>query len=209
LALAQAIVKEAGKHEVWLALNARLPDSIDALRAAFIERLPPERIRVFELPGPVAELDLDNSWRTQAAELVREKYLADLSPDVVHLSTFFEGVGDDVVASIGRLDQGPPTAVTLYDLIPMLRPESYLTDPKLRRSYLRRVQSLRRADLLLAISESSGREAIEVLQISPERIAVIGTGLRQAFQEIEICQESRLRLLAQYGLQRPFVHWRG
>ena len=62
----------------------------------------------------------------QAAELLREKFLADLRPDIVHVSTLFEGIHNEVVASVGRLNTTPPTAVTLYDLMPMLRPESYL-----------------------------------------------------------------------------------
>jgi glycosyltransferase involved in cell wall biosynthesis len=174
LALAQAIAREACQHEVWLALNGRFPDSIEPLRAAFAELLPPDRIRVFDLPGPAAEFDPANTWRKQAAELVREKFLADLNPDIVHLSTLFEGFGDDVATSVGRLSSLIPTAATLYDLIPMLYSDIYLSDPMIKRSYLRRIQSLKRADLLLAISESSRREAIHALKISEERITKLG-----------------------------------
>ena len=63
LALALAMARHAGRHEIWLALSGRFPDSIEPLRAAFADLVPPERIRVFELPGPVAELDLANAWR--------------------------------------------------------------------------------------------------------------------------------------------------
>src|SRR5271166_6829070 len=125
LALAQAIGREADQHEIWLALNGRFPDSIEPLRANFADLLPAERIRVFELPGPVAEADLANTWRMQAAELLREKFLADLRPDVVHLSTVLEGWGNEVVVSAGRFNPTIPTTATLYDLIPLLRPETY------------------------------------------------------------------------------------
>jgi glycosyltransferase involved in cell wall biosynthesis len=205
LALAQAIAREAGRHELWLVLNGRFPDSIEPLRASFAELIPPERIRVFELPGPVAELNIANTWRMQAAELLREKFLADLHPDVVHLSTLFEGLSDDIVSSVGRLDPNAPTAVTLYDLIPMLKPDSYLIEPAVKRFYLRRAQSLKRADLLLAISESSRREAIEALDISPERIATIGAGLPESFQKVTGASEGQVDLMARYGLNRPFV----
>ena len=113
LALAKEIAREAGRHEVWLVLNGRFPDSIQPLRAEFANLVPPERVRIFELPGPVAEADPANSWRRHAAEMLREKFLADLCPDVVHVSTLFEGFGNDVVISIGRLDASLPTAVTL------------------------------------------------------------------------------------------------
>src|ERR1700693_418164 len=122
LALAQSIARDAGDHEVWLAQGGRFPDSIEPLRAAFARLIPPERIRVFEVPSHLAELEVANGWRMQAAELLREKFLADLRPDIVHVSSLFEGYGDDHVASVGRLDPNIRTAVTLYDLIPLLQP---------------------------------------------------------------------------------------
>jgi glycosyltransferase involved in cell wall biosynthesis len=98
LALAQAIARAGVQHEVWLALNGRIPESIEPLHAAFANLIPQERIRLFELPGPVAERDFANSWRKQAAELLREKFFADLHPDIVHVSTLFEGFANEAVA---------------------------------------------------------------------------------------------------------------
>jgi glycosyltransferase involved in cell wall biosynthesis len=209
LALAEAIAREAGHHDVWLALSGRFPNSIERLCAKFATLIPPEQIRVFELPGPVAEVDLANTWRKEAAELLREKFLADLCPDVVHVSTLFEGLADEAVNSVGRLDARVPTAVTLYDLIPLLRPDDYLRKPVVKRCYLRRLQSLKRADLLLAISESSRREAIEALQILPERIVTIGAGLPRSFHGSEASHEAQEMPTARYGLRRPFVLYTG
>jgi glycosyltransferase involved in cell wall biosynthesis len=209
LALAKAIAREPRQHDVWLVLNGRFPDSIETLRVEFAHLIPPERIRTFDLPGPVAEDDPANSWRRQTAELLREKFLADLCPDIVHVSTLFEGHGNEVVTSVGRLDATLPTAFTLYDLIPLLRPETYLRDPGFKRLYMRRIQSLKRADLLLAISESSRREAIETLEIAPERITAIGTGLPPSFQEIGPLPDDVEILTTRYGLCRPFVLYTG
>src|SRR5271166_4948665 len=209
LAFAQAITREARRHEVWLALNGQFPNSVEPLRAAFTNLVPPERIRIFEIPMPIAEIDTANAWRRQAAELLREKFVADLCPDVVHVSTLFEGLSDEVVASVGRLDKTVPTAVTLYDLIPLLHCERYLPEPLIKRFYLRRLQSLKRADLLLAISESSRREAIEALQISPERITTITPGLSESFRGIGASGDTRPELLAHHGLRRPFVMYTG
>jgi glycosyltransferase involved in cell wall biosynthesis len=209
LALAESIARQSGGHDVWLVLNGLIPDSLEPLRAEFAHLIPPDRIRIFELPGPVAEQDPANSWRRQAAELLREKFLADLRPDVVHVSTLFEGHGNEVVTSVGRLDPTLPTAFTLYDLIPLLRSDTYLRDPGFKRLYMRRVQSLKRADLLLAISESSRREAIEALEISPDRITTIGAGLPQSFQPGEPSQNTIEALTARYRLRLPFVLYTG
>lgn len=205
LALARAIARGADKHEIWLALSGRFPDSIESLRANLADLVPAERIRVFELPGPVAEADLANTWRMQAAELLREKFIADLRPDIVHLSTVLEGWGNEVVVSAGRFNPTIPTTATLYDLIPLLRTETYLRDPATKRSFLRHAQSLKRAAVLLAISESSRREAIGALQISPERITTIGAGIDQNFRLDKPSPDAKATMMARYGLLRPFV----
>ncbi|MBV9104949.1 MAG: glycosyltransferase family 4 protein, partial [Verrucomicrobia bacterium] len=204
--LAQSIAQEAvRKHEIWVALSGRFPDSIEPLRAAFADLIPRDRVRVFELPGPVAEMEPANAWRRQAAELLREKFLIDLRPDVLHVSTMLEGWGNEVVASVGRFSLTIPTSVTLYDLIPLHYPDTYLSNSAAKGSYLRHAQSLKRADLLLAISEHSRREAIEALQISPERIKTIGAGVQQWFHEKNPARNEQATLMARYGLQRPFV----
>ena len=140
-----------------------------------------------------------------AAELLREKFLADLRPDIVHLSTLFEGASNEAVVSVGRLNSTISTAATLYDLIPLFFPEAYLGDPTVKRSYMRHALSLKRADILLAISESTRREAIDVLRISPERIVTIGAGLDQGFQGGEPSCDAQAELRERYGLLRPFV----
>ena len=185
------------------------PIRLNRCEPTFDQLIPAERIRVFELHGPVAEISLTNTWRMQAAELIREKFLADLRPDIVHVSTLFEGFHNEVVASVGRLDATLPTAVTLYDLIPMLRPDTYLSEPSGRRHYLRRAQSLKRADLLLAISESTRREAIDAMDISPDRVITIGAGLSRSFEARGVSDDEKASLLASYGLRRPFVLYTG
>ena len=122
----------------------------------------------------------------------------------MHLSTTLEGWGNEVVVSVGRLDPTFPSAATLYDLIPLVRPETYLCHPAAKRSYLRHAQSLKRADILLAISESSRREAIEALQISPDRIVTIGAGIDQQFKRDQPSCDAKATI-ERYGLRCPFV----
>jgi glycosyltransferase involved in cell wall biosynthesis len=210
LALAQAIARESRTHEVWLALNSCFPEAIESLRAKFKGLVPPERIRVFEIPAPVNEQNPANHWRMRTAELIREKFLADLRPDFVHLSTLFEGFADNVVASIGLLNESVPTAATLYDLIPLLNPEEYLRNPIAIRSHLRRALSLKRAQLLLAISESSRQESIAALDIAPHRIINIGAGLDPCFYSApDLGAEAKSALMDRYGLTRRFVLYVG
>ncbi len=88
--------------------------------------LPQDAIRIWTAPGPITALDPANDARRKDAELVREAFLASLDPDVVLVASLIEGTNVDIATSIGRLTR-IPTAVVLYDLIPLLYPEIYLS----------------------------------------------------------------------------------
>lgn len=129
LSITQAIVRNRGKHEVVLALNNLFPDTIEPIRASFDGLLPQENIRVWGAPNPMHSLSNENTWRRRTAELVREAFLASLKPDIVLISSLFEGLVDDAVTSIGLLSRTVPTAVILYDLIPLIQRKPYLGKP--------------------------------------------------------------------------------
>jgi hypothetical protein len=65
----------------------------------------------------------------------------------------------DVAATISRFTDAFPVAATLYDLIPHVDPAHYLTDSTITAWYRDKLDHLARATLLLAISESTRREA--------------------------------------------------
>lgn len=181
MALTRGILRNAGTHEIWLVLNGALEESIAPLRADLEGLVPPDRIRVFEPPGRVAEIDPGAAPRCRAAELLREHFIAALAPDIVLVTSLFEGYLDDAVASAGRHVGGVRTAVILYDLIPLLNPDAYLASPHLREFYMRKVDSLKRAGLLLSISDYAREEAIGALGLDPERIVSISTAVDENF----------------------------
>lgn len=78
-------------------------------------------------------------------------------------------------------DRRVPLVVTLYDLIPLIHPDVYLVDPGTRMAYTTNLELLKLADLVLAISESAKQDAIRLLGLSPEKIAVIHAGVSPFF----------------------------
>lgn len=209
LSLALAMVRNRREHDVLIALNGLFPDTIEPIRTAFEGLLPQENIHVWSAAAPVASMDIANDWRRQSAELVREAFLASMRPDIVHVSSLFEGLVDDAVTSIGELSRTIPTAVTLYDLIPYVQRKPYLENPAVEAWYLGKIANLRRADLWLAISESSRREGIDYLGFPDDRSVNISTDADSHFQQQKISAESEDALRQKYGLHRPFLMYTG
>ena len=72
--------------------------------------------------------------------------------------------------------------VTLYDLIPEVFASQYLADPGQRRRYRARLELVRAADRVLAISAASRDEAIARLGLDAARVTTIGAGISPAFR---------------------------
>ena len=60
LSLVDAIIRHSSKHEIFLALNGSLPDSIDKIRTRFKSILPQENICIWYSPGPTEYLNNKN-----------------------------------------------------------------------------------------------------------------------------------------------------
>lgn len=207
--LVTSLIAASGAHDIFVLLNAGLTGGFDELRYGFLKALPPENVKVFGVPGPVREMETGNLWRMRTAELLRETFIADLKPDVLYVSSLFEGVTDDAVTSIGLMEAPFATAVTLFDLIPLADPAAYLAAGFMRRFYYRRAQSLKRADRLIAISAFAKQEAVELLQIPEDRIDVALLGVDPSFRRCDLTAADAAALRAKYGLPEAFIFYVG
>ncbi len=206
MSLALAIARNAGEHEIWLALNAAFPESILDIRHAFKGLIPQEHIRVFEVPLPIEEYNPNNRPRTRVAELLYEHFLEQLNPDVVLISSLFdEGYTSSAVISVGKIPTTYKTTAILYDLIPFLNPKSYLPENNIYNYYMRRVESLKNVDLLLSISKSSKKEAVEALKISETKISNISTAVDKSFCHMNLEKDKIQELHSKYSITRKIV----
>ena len=90
---------------------------------------------------------------------MREAFLASLMPDVIHVTSLFEGYVDDAVTSIGKFDRQTPVSVSLYDLIPLLNPDQYLKpNPNYAAYYARKVDWLKRPNVFLLSPDIPGKK---------------------------------------------------
>lgn len=209
LSFTQAVIRNRGEHEIFIALNGSFRDTIEPIRALFQNLLPRENVKVWQTPGPVSSHSLDNEWRRKTAEIVREGFIASLRPGVVVVTSLFEGFIDDAVTSIGTLGITIPTAVVLYDLIPLINRATYLSDAGVESWYENKIGHLRRANLLLAISESSRQEGVRHLNFAGDHVVNISTAADPQFIRLEISEFSEKEIRRKYGLKRAFVMYTG
>lgn len=208
-ALALAMIRNRGDHEIIIAINGLFPETVEPIRAEFTGLLPQENIRVWDSVGPISANNSSNESRRQIAEISREAFLASLQPDVVLNTSLFEGLEDDAITSIGKFASNLTTAVVLYDLIPLIHSGIYLQNPVVERWYLNKVDQLRRANLLLSISASSGQEAVDHLGFPPSDVVNISTACDSQFKPFKVNDTKRAYLQKTYGLTRPFVMYTG
>jgi glycosyltransferase involved in cell wall biosynthesis len=206
IALAKAMLRCRGDHEILIALNGMYADTVAPVREAFAGLLPPTDIVTWHATMP--PLEASHPSQRRASELVREAFLAGLKPDIVHVASLFES-GPYSYTSIGLGTGTHRTAVTLYDLIPHVYPDIYLHRPEAAREYGEKIDNLCRADLWLAISEASRREGIDRLSLPSEQVVNISSAADEHFTPGRLPARGEAALRRHYGLWRPFAMYTG
>lgn len=208
LSLVKAILGHHNDHEIIIALNGFFSESIDTIRKALGEWLPKENIQIW-MPLRSASWIANYTWCRQASELLREAFLASLKPDVILISSLFEGHTDNTVTSIGQLGNTVPTAVIFYDLIPFIYSDTYLRALSDQAWYQEKLTFLKRADLLLTISESSSQEALKYLNVSSNKISCISSAADPMFCPYVITEARTQRLRKRYNLADRYIMYTG
>lgn len=209
LALALTAAKRSRGHDIHVILNGAFADTISAIRDAFEGVLPSSSIHVFHVPLPVNGMHAENTLRIERAELIREAAIAALAPDLIHVSSLFEGYGDDSVTSVKTLLE-VPTLVTLYDLIPYLNPAIYLDPvPPYRTFYERKLAALLRADGLVAISESAAAEVVDGFGFDSGRVSNISAACDPVFKPMSPASPIVKLVQQKYGLGTDFILYTG
>jgi len=209
LSLAKAIAQNHHKeHEIIIALNAAFGETVESLRKTFSQWLPEENIVVWSAPTPLRFADDSNHARIKRAQKIREAFLASFQPDIILVTSLFEGFADDAVTSIKEF-ASTPTATILYDLIPLIHSKPYLENAQVKEWYMQKIESLKRADLMLSISESAREEALEHLKADKNSVVNISTAAQDIFVPKKVSKESKAAISEKYGLTRPFVMYTG
>ena len=206
LSLTRAMIRQAGEHDIILALNGQFPDSVRTIREHFKGLVPPQNIVVWHAPSVLLQVHVSQGHRQRLAEILREAFLSSLLPDVIHITSLFEGFSDQAVTSLGTLDQTTPVSLIIYDLIPYLNPKQYLSHNKhFEQHYHQKIAYLKKASHLFAISAFAKEEAIQTLNLNSAQITNIFGAIDESLQHIRqegLPDSSCLKAL---GINRSFI----
>jgi glycosyltransferase involved in cell wall biosynthesis len=164
-----------------------------------------------ELPPPLGlppELAMSGLVRFDGVSSMRA-LVADAGPIVHHVPAPFLHCGplDPTGLVIGPHWEsvGLPRVVTLHDLIPLRAPHRYLPTPAHLDRYRARAAWAAGADLVLADSEHTRREAIELLGADPDTVVTIGCGVSPFFTPSDGTDGEHFRWYLGGLEERPFV----
>jgi alpha-1,3-rhamnosyl/mannosyltransferase len=163
-----------------------------------------DSVLTFPFTSPIGELDHERSvtgrWATLSG--LGLVYLANRAGLPV-----LDRIGRRVdVFHASQLLRNPPRhcrlTATIYDLTCWLMPEMHTAaNVAAARKFADRV--IRRADGLIAVSESARQDALRILDLDAQRIEVIHPGVPEEF--FVVPAEAAAAVRARYALERPYV----
>lgn len=204
-ALFESIASIAGHREVFALTSDNLahryePGNIN----------PAKIVSVAAPPTWQSRRSYDGGNQDALDGIIHTARVQSIKPDVIHVSHVFEGFSDRVgIFDPLQRTAGQIVSATLFDLIPLLFQGYYFQNSEFRRWYSARLAWLRKADLLLAISETSRLDAIRLLGIEPWRISTVYGGISEHFRPPISRNDARNRLLSRFPLREKIVLYTG
>jgi glycosyltransferase involved in cell wall biosynthesis len=121
-------------------------------------------------------------------------------PAIYHVPSPFENVGIEAIWPDWVHDGAEEvrTVVTVHDLVPLVMEELYFGDrPGFKPVYEARLGLIRQAHQVLAISDSTAADAVELLGIDPARITLISSGVSETFSSLVSTAEAAKPVLVE------------
>ncbi len=204
--LVKKIATIADKNDIFIVLNDAFPETVMPIRRAFEMLLPRDNIRVWSALSSIVGDDLIAVQRRKHTEAIYECFLTSLNPDIILITSLFEGREDGFATTVKATEFNIPTAVICYDFIPLHDPERHLKpDPSWHKLYMERFERLGHADLLIAISDHSAHDAQMLLPDGEREIVNISAACSDVFQPSLMSDSKRAILFARLGIDKAYI----
>lgn len=145
-----------------------------------------------------------NSSKSVLSQIVYEKFLSDLKPDVVLIASTVEGFLDDTAVHGGHFPRRYSLGSIFYDLIPLSDPALYLPSDQVRQWYQNRLDALARADFLITNSQTSRIEAVKYLGTPENRVYSPGSAIDRSTFKFNIPVDAKY-LRDRFGISRKYI----
>ncbi len=168
------------EFDIHLLFNGAFLSEGISLKNNFTSLVPKSNLHTFFPCCDPSKKIMDTNDRRRT-EVVRDTLLNSINPDIVFITSLFEGLVDNAVTNVKSENSNYKTAVILYDLIPLLNPQLYLKSRKSKLWYRERIEQLKKNDCILTISEYTKKTAVEYLDISEKKIFNISGAVDHTF----------------------------
>lgn len=203
-----AIKQEAGtEDEIHVLLNGNISCNTVALRKSLLNFFSLERIHTFCSTENVYLDSRAPENLKRLAELAREAKILDINPDVVLVTSLFEGLGDLSASAPVRNYGSILNAVIVYDLIPLIFSDDYLTSPQTAQWYHRCLDQLIKYDLFLTISSSTQYDVKTLLGVAQKDVISISSACGSQFTSA--VENRQGDVVSKWQLDRGFVMYTG
>lgn len=212
IALAKSMISLGREHDFHILLSSLFPDTITSIQEEFSKLIPINKIKIINLLGPLTYAHggyPNGKINYKIASILRESFILHLNPDILHVTSHFEGLYSDAVTTCDNLNFKYQKAVTLYDLIPLVEKKIYLKEKYQLDWYLEKINHLKNYSLFLAISEFSKKEAINLLNISSDNIFNIGAAVDSRFRPSKIPENISSEIKKKFRIKGRFLLFSG
>jgi glycosyltransferase involved in cell wall biosynthesis len=203
ISITKAIAETSNENEVIVVLNGGAVGTIDSIRKQLEGVIPDCNIVMWHPPSKEG-VSLE-AWKA-ASRAIKESFFESIEPDVILVTSVFED-DEQIVVSLSDQNGKIPKAVIHYDLIPMMFDDYYLSSPEQKVRYLSKLEELKKADLFLAISESSQKEAVELLGLDSTEVINISSAADDIFNNNYYPNDGEI--VANFGIDKDFLLYTG
>lgn len=208
--LARSMGNDASDDDLRLCFNTAYSTTLRETLDSFARSPGRARLSGYVSLPPLAGGSNERQAVMPAAHALVRHHWMSLGPDVIHLAHAFEGFdGRAIVPERMPTAPGVVHSATLYDVIPLRFADRYLADGSRKAWYERQCNVLRRCDCVLAISESSRRDGIELLGLDPARVVAVHGGVEPHFKRQRPVPDALAALERRLGIRRRMVLYTG
>ncbi len=207
--LVRELIASQRNHEFFILVDGFYAHQIQYLRKSLNGILPKNRIIAYRKPFNVGASFVQKDVARVINEIVREDFIASLDPDVILITTLFEGFSGEATTSIGRIPMRAKTGVIFYDLTPLHFENDLLPTHGLRNWYHEKLENFARADLFFAISEATKADGKRFLKLGDDKIVNVSAGPSDVFKRENISPDRCLATRRKRGLDGSYLLYYG